>query len=124
MRKQLRREVQKIVETVARSFGATAELEITAGYAPTVNDEKMTEVARQAASEAVGSRKVVEQDITMGAEDMSYVLEKVPGCYMVVGSSNKKKGLVYPHHSAKFDFDEAALEVGVEVWLRLAKRIA
>ncbi|MEZ0229699.1 MAG: M20 family metallopeptidase, partial [Planctomycetota bacterium] len=124
VRKQLRRELQKIVETVARSFGATAELEITAGYAPTVNDEKMTEVARQAASEAVGAKKVVEQDITMGAEDMSYVLEKVPGCYMVVGSRNAKKGLVYPHHSAKFDFDEAALEVGVEVWLRLARKIA
>ncbi len=124
VRKQLRAELKKIVETVARSFGATAELEITAGYAPTVNDEKMTAVAREAASEAVGARKVVEQDITMGAEDMSYVLEKVPGCYMMVGSRNAKKGLVYPHHSARFDFDEAALEVGVEVWLRLAKRIA
>lgn len=124
VRQQLRRELERTASTVAKAFGARIELELTRGYAPTVNDAAMTEVARQAAAEAVGARKVVEQDITMGAEDMSYVLEKVPGCYMVVGSSNKKRGLVYPHHSAKFDFDEAALEVGVEVWLRLAQRIA
>jgi amidohydrolase len=87
-----------------------------------VNDERMTEVARAAAREALGERNVVEQDITMGAEDMSYVLEKVPGCYMALGSSNARRGLVHPHHSPRFDFDEKALENGVEVWLRLAGR--
>jgi amidohydrolase len=122
VRKQLRREVEYVSNTVAKALGGRVELELIPGYSATVNDPRMTEVAREAASEAVSARNVVEQDITMGAEDMSYVLERVPGCYMVVGSSNKKRGLVFPHHSAQFDFDEAALEVGVEVWLRLAAR--
>jgi amidohydrolase len=122
VRRQLQQELEHTASTVAKSFGARIELEVVPGYAATVNDAKMTEVARQAATAAVGSKNVVEQDITMGAEDMSYVLEKVPGCYMMLGSSNKKRGLVHPHHSAKFDFDEAALEVGVEVWLRLAEQ--
>jgi amidohydrolase len=121
VRKLLERELARIVHGVAGAFGAAAEIDFVPGYAPTVNDEAMTEVARGAAREAVGAKNVVEQDVTMGAEDMSYVLEKVPGCYMVVGSSNKKRGLVHPHHSAKFDFDEKALEVGTEVWLRLAQ---
>jgi amidohydrolase len=82
----------------------------------------MCSVARDAARGAVGSRSVVEQAVVMGAEDMSYVLARVPGCYMTLGSRNKKKGLVHPHHSPRFDFDEEALAIGVEVWLQLAAR--
>jgi amidohydrolase len=45
----------------------------------------------------------------MGAEDMAFTLEKVPGCYFFVGSANAEQGLDYGHHHPKFDFDEAAL---------------
>jgi amidohydrolase len=122
VRKQLRADLTRIVRGIAASFGAKVELDYEEQYAPTINDPAMTEVCRQAATDALGKAAVMEQNPTMGAEDMSFVLERVPGCYMVLGSSNKKKGLVHPHHSAKFDFDEAALANGVEVWLRLAER--
>jgi len=78
---------------------------------------------RAAAAEVVGTKNVVAQDITMGAEDMSYVLERVPGCYWLLGSANPKKGLDFPHHSARFDFDESSLAIGVEVWVRIAERV-
>jgi metal-dependent amidase/aminoacylase/carboxypeptidase family protein len=35
---------------------------------------------------------------------------------------NPRKGLIHPHHSAHFNFDEDALALGVETWLRLAQR--
>ena len=47
--------------------------------------------------------------LTMGAEDMAFTLEKVPGCYFFVGSANNEKNLNYGHHHPKFDFDEEAL---------------
>ena len=47
--------------------------------------------------------------ITMGAEDMAFMQEKVPGCYIFVGSNNAARHLDYAHHHPKFDFDEAAL---------------
>jgi amidohydrolase len=47
--------------------------------------------------------------LTMGAEDMAFTLEKVPGCYFFVGSANDEKNLNYGHHHPKFDFDEEAL---------------
>jgi len=56
--------------------------------------------------------------MTMGAEDMSYFLEAVPGCYLRLGSGNTEKGLVHPHHSALFNFDEEALPIGVELLTR------
>jgi amidohydrolase len=47
--------------------------------------------------------------LTMGAEDMGYMQEKVDGCYFFIGSNNKEKHLDYNHHHPKFDFDEQAL---------------
>jgi len=122
IRRQLHREVRRVAEGVARSFGAEVEFEYLPGYPPTVNDPKMTELARETVREFLGKPAAVEQDVTMGAEDMSYVLQEVPGCYMVLGSMNRAKGLTHPHHSARFDFDEEALGIGVEIWSRLVRR--
>ena len=47
--------------------------------------------------------------LTMGSEDMAFMLEEIPGCYFFVGSANDQKGLRYGHHHPRFDFDEAAL---------------
>ncbi len=120
VRLSVKSELRKIATGVAASLGAKAEVEYDDGYPPTVNDEGATEQARAAAAEVVGARNAVAQAVSMGAEDMSYVLKEVPGCYWVLGSANAKKGLDHPHHSARFDFDEDALSVGLEVWLRLA----
>jgi len=64
---------------------------------------------------------VVEHPPGMGAEDMAYVLHRVPGCYFFVGSANAARGLTAPHHSPRFDFDEEALAIGLEVMLRSAE---
>jgi amidohydrolase len=122
IRRQVRRELERVAGGVATSFGARIDFEYDDGYPPTVNDERMTSLARDAARDVLGASGPVEQDVTMGAEDMSYVLQEVPGCYMVLGSMNKSKGLTSPHHSARFNFDEDALPIGVEIWLRLARR--
>lgn len=122
LRRQIKKELRQIAEGVARSFGAALEFDYDDGYPPTVNDSKMTALVGEAVRDALGPSGPVEQDVTMGAEDMSYVLKEVPGCYMVLGSMNKAKGLVHPHHSARFNFDEDALAIGVDIWLRLARR--
>jgi amidohydrolase len=124
IRKQLARELPKIARGVASALGAKLEFDYRWGYPPTVNDAKMSGVVRNAVRDAMGPGAAVEQDVTMGAEDMSLVLQEVPGCYVFLGSMNRKKGFVHPHHSARFDFDEDALPWGVELWLRLAERFA
>ena len=42
-------------------------------------------------------------------------LQAVPGCYFFMGSGNAARGLSSPHHSPTFDFDERALDIGVQV---------
>jgi amidohydrolase len=46
---------------------------------------------------------------------MSLFLNEVPGCFFFVGSANAERELASPHHSPTFDFDEAALDVGVDM---------
>src|SRR5688572_5628546 len=122
VRAMIQKEIRAIAKGVTAALGATAEVEWRDGYPPTVNDPGMTELVRAAAAEVVGDSNVVAQEITMGAEDMSYVLERVAGCYWLLGSANAKKGLDYPHHSARFDFDEESLPIGVQVWAKIAER--
>lgn len=122
VRRQLAREIPRVAGGVASSLGARLDYQFHAGYPPTVNDADMTDLVRDAAREALGTSAPVPQSLSMGAEDMSLVLQEVPGCYFFLGSANKKKGLENPHHSSRFNFDEAALAGGVEIWLRLAAR--
>jgi len=59
---------------------------------------------------------------TMGGEDMSYFLEKVPGCFAFVGSAPRGSGRAEPHHSPTFDIDEESLVIGVELLTQTAIR--
>jgi len=122
VRRLLQREIPKVAGGVASALGAKFDFSYHRGYPPTINEESMTDLVRDSVREAAGTAAAVEQDVSMGAEDMSLVLQEVPGCYFFLGSMNPRKGLVYPHHSAHFNFDEEALPLGVETWLRLAQR--
>ena len=82
----------------------------------------MAAIARKAAAEVVGEANVVEGVRTMGGEDFSEFLARVPGCFIAVGSRNRDKGLIWDHHHPRFDVDEASLEIGAEVLIRTARR--
>ncbi len=58
----------------------------------------------------------------MGAEDFSYFLQRVPGCFFYVGSRNPDKGLIWDHHHPRFDIDEEALGTGIETMTAVTLR--
>lgn len=123
VRKLVKGELERVAKGVSASLGASAEIEYKYGYPSTANDKRACDLAREASEAVVGRAATVEQAISLGAEDFSYVLREVPGCFWMLGGANPKRGLNHPHHSARFDFDEAALPIGVDVWLRLAERV-
>ncbi len=115
LRKQMKQRLEEVLNNITSAFGASYEINFHPLYPPTLNNEKMANLVKEAARPVVGSDNIVEDEMTMGAEDMSYFLEKVPGCYFLIGSANKEKGLDKPHHSPYFDFDEDALSIGTQV---------
>ena len=120
--KELPRHFERVVRNVAEGLGCRAEIEFKRHNRPTVNDAAMAELAREAAAEVVGAENVLSDVRTMGGEDFSAFLAEVPGCFVAIGSRNAGKGLTYEHHHPRFDVDEACLEIGAEVLLRITRR--
>jgi len=120
----LLRRIREIASGIATSMGGSCEVDFgdtTQGCPPCVNDATMTEMVRNAAIAAVGEDEVSDKDVmTTGSDDMAYFLASVPGCYFIVGAQNNEKGASYPHHHPRFNIDEDALPIGVEVLTRAA----
>jgi len=115
--------VEQVIAGVCQSYGAKYDLEYWALYPPVINDASVAELVRSVAEEVVETPMgVVPECQTMAAEDMSYFLEAVPGCYFFLGSANPAKNLAYPHHHPRFDFDETALPIGVEIFVRSVEK--
>ncbi len=88
-----------------------------------MNDPRIAALARVVAGRVVGEANVAEPQRTMGGEDMSLYLERVPGCYVFIGSANPARGLTEPHHSPSFDFDEDALPIGCSFLVEAAMEL-
>ncbi|PJZ47827.1 M20 metallopeptidase family protein [Leptospira saintgironsiae] len=107
---------KRVVENTASAFGAKATIHYERTNAPTINHPEMADIVRKASENILGPNSVTEEHAkTMGGEDFSAFLMKVPGCYFFVGSMNEEKGLIHPHHSSKFDIDETSLPIGLSV---------
>jgi amidohydrolase len=113
--------ISRIAGGVAAALGCEAEVEARPGNPAVVNDAAVAALARRAALRVVDEGRVVEPEPTMGGEDMAVYFERVPGCFVFVGSANPARGLDQPHHSPRFDFDEDALLVGTEFLVRAAE---
>jgi metal-dependent amidase/aminoacylase/carboxypeptidase family protein len=84
-----------------------------------VNDPAMNEIVCAVGKDLLGAENVVfPHDIVMWAEDMSYMLEQRPGAYFIVGARGPERG-IFPQHSASYDIDEHALEVGYKMMVGL-----
>ena len=87
-------------------------------YPPTVNAREINDVVRAVGRRELREENVVEHDIVMWAEDMSFMQELRPGAYFIVGSRGGSD-TAFPHHNARFDIDERALEVGYRMMVAL-----
>lgn len=122
LRDGLVRRLGEVADMICAAFGAQCEFRFFPGYPATINDTEMAEFVSEVAAETVGAGNVVRDLVMMGAEDMSYFLRERPGCFFFVGAGNESRGMVHPHHSPRFDFDEDALAIGCELFLRIAER--
>jgi amidohydrolase len=121
LRRSMPERIKRIASGVAAGLQCRAEVEIKGGNPAVINDASVAALARRAAARVVGEQDVVVPEPTMGGEDMAIYFERVPGCFVFIGSSNASRGLDQPHHSPRFDFDEAALAIGCEFLLQAAE---
>ena len=122
-RQLIKKRMKEIIAGTEKTFGTKIELDYEDGYPPTVNDPTAADNLLNAAQKIVGDG-AGHPYLSMGAEDFSYFLQKVPGCYFLVGSAPQdREPLSVPHHCSHFDIDERALLVGSSVYLQLAESL-
>ena len=115
--------IEKIIAGICQSHGANYDLDYIHLYPPVINDAQIAALVRSVAEEVIEIPiGVFSECQTMGGEDMSFFLQEVPGCYFFLGSANAEKKLDYPHHHPRFDFDETALPMGVEMFVRCVEK--
>lgn len=110
VRERVLERLTQTVSGIAEAMGCHAEINIKRLTPPVINDAAIASRVQERARSLLPDIELDATDhLTMGAEDMGYMQEKLPGCYFFLGSSNKDKQLDFPHHHPKFDFDEAVL---------------
>ncbi len=120
VRSSIPERMERMIEGVCDAMRLNYEFEYLWGYPPTVNDPAMNDVVRAVAAKTIGAQNVTDpHDVVLWAEDMSYMMEQRPGAYFVVGVRGEERG-IEPQHSARYDIDERALDVGYRMMVGLA----
>ena len=124
-RAAMRDNVRQVVEGIAAAHGASAELEIEPGYPVTVNDGSVAGRVLDLAEELVGPDDVQELPAPiMGAEDFSYILQRVPGAMAFLGACPPEldPADAPQNHSNRVVHHEPALAVGIALHAAVALR--
>ncbi len=105
--------IQEIGENLCRGFGAEFAFALDYCTPATINDPGSAAFMRPVAEAVVGAENVTQIRPMMVAEDMSQFLNRVPGCFIMVGASDPAQPMHSPHHNPTFDFDERMMPTGV-----------
>ena len=98
----------------------TTSFTFVEGYPPVINDPVAARIAMEVAAGIVGQDKVKGQPLpSLGGEDFSFFLQKIPGCLVRFGAKHTRQHDA-PAHSPRFDFDEGILATGALFLARTA----
>jgi amidohydrolase len=114
--------IPQVVRGICETFRATADVEYTLGYPPTVNDAAMAALVHEVALEVVGPERVEQGEPGMAGEDMSYFINASTGAYYRLGVRDEATGKTANHHHPRFDVDDDALATGVAMHAAVALR--
>jgi amidohydrolase len=113
--------VTDVVHEVVRPYGVRAEVSHIRGVPPTVNDPDSVLIVEEAVLTELGEGSVVLAEQSLGGEDFAWMLEKVPGAMMRLGTRTPG-GRSYDLHQGDLVIDERAIPVGVRVLTAVVRR--
>ena len=101
--------IEEIISGTSTAHRCSAKLELKVLTPPVMNQPQVTQRVQEIASQIFPDCQIQTDFQTMGSEDMAFFLQRVPGCFVFMGSANPAKSLDAPHHHPEFDFDEQVL---------------
>ena len=114
--------MRALASSIAQGFGATAELVFNEITVPVINTEEQTTAIADAAAALVGEQHVDRnKPPVMGSEDFSYMLQEVPGAYIIVGNGEGSQGGCEVHNP-QYDFNDSAIPYGAGILAAIVEK--
>ncbi len=111
--------MKEIINGIEMATGAKITLNYIDGYPPTINHDSAFRTLKESALKITGADSLMEHK-SMGGEDFSFYLQKIPGSFLFVGAAPEDAELGdIPHHSPFYNFNEKALSVGTSIFVQL-----
>lgn len=105
LRIRLKQDIRKMVALIPQSMGGRGDIAFVEGYPSMFNDPAMTDLVRDSYRGLFPEGEIRELELpSMGVDDFSYFLQRVPGSYFMFGT-----GGAFPLHHPRFDMDEQQL---------------
>ena len=121
LREEMVEKMDHIVTNIASAHNAVGVLEYGRFYPVLINDPSVTKRVGGIIKNSVDDIKLDKNaEKTMAGEDFACFLEKIPGTFIMIGGAKNDGSMVYPHHHPKFDFDERAMKVMMQVFCMTA----
>ena len=116
--------IKEISDGIAASMGAKCEVSYERGYDSVVNDEALTDTAREVIADWFGQEAVLEIQPVMPGEDFSAFTEATgcPGVFVEIGTRNEEKGTTRPHHNTTYLMDEDGLYYGTAFFAAMIEK--
>lgn len=122
-RARAREGLERVARGIAEAHGCTAEIVLHDGYPVTVNDEGFADFTRGVVGEVLGPKAFIDMPAPiMGAEDFSYILERVPGAMVFLGLREEGAKKPAPVHSNRMRIDEPGMARGIALHAGIALR--
>jgi amidohydrolase len=121
VRATLEANIRRIAAGEAALYGASAEVAYETLFAATINDAEQARRLGNAAGEIVGPENLIWNPAPeLGSEDFSFMLQRRPGCYFLIGQGDAEHAAVC--HDTQYDFNDRILAIGASIWVRLVER--
>ncbi len=118
VRKALPERIERLLGGLCTAMRLKGKFEYHWVYPPTVNDSAMNDVVREVARNVVGAANLVDpHPLVTWSEDMAFMQQRRAGAYFLLGA--RGPDAQEPHHSARFDIDERALDIGYRMMVGL-----
>ena len=122
VRALLEERIKSLVAAQAESFGVRAEVVWKPGYCVLVNAINETNFARQVGINTVGAERVILNGPALtGSEDFAFMLEQVPGSYVLIGNGDGDSAGACMVHNPGYDFNDDNILTGASYWVNLVR---
>ncbi|HJS31948.1 MAG TPA: M20 family metallopeptidase [Alphaproteobacteria bacterium] len=115
LRRRLLDRIEHVAAMTVAAAGGSLSSAIDHALPALVNDHRVTGALERAARRVVGAQNIVTNWRNRFSDDFGLFMETAPGCLMLLGTANAKKGITETWHRPGFDVDEDALPVGVHI---------